>query len=341
MGANKTPTPSRLDVEYLGGIHLVDSILWMDALRRVDLCFLSHAHAAKSLAHAKILATDATIRLSTGAPFRAKTLISPYYRRFSLGELDLELHPAGHTLGSAQLLINADRRRLVYTGHFDLSPNRSIEPARILDCDVLVMDVDGCQPGLTRPEPEPEAAAVVAWIKRVLAAGAQPVLLADPLGPAQELAALIGAAGLTTRVHRSIYTVCRTYHDLGNKLPGVRSFRGTPRRDEVTIFPPHLARSRAIEKLTRRRLALANPFETSPGEFSLPRFDARFDFSCSADHNHVLRYALESNARRIYVLGRNATAIADDLRTRGHRAWPLIPPHQMDIFRGAKRPASS
>ena len=341
MGARNTPTPSKLDVEYLAGIHLVDSILWMDALRRVDLCFLSHAHATQSFEHGKILATDATIRLSTGAPIRPKTLTSPYYRRFSLGDLDLELHPAGHVLGAAQLLITAGGRRLVYTGHFDLSPNRSIEPARILDCDVLVMDVDGCTPGLIRPEPEPEAAAVVAWIRRVLAAKAQPVLLADPLGPAQELAALIGKAGWTTRVHRSIYTVCRTYHELGNKLPGVRSFRGTPRHDEVTIFPPHLARSRAIEKLTRRRLALAKPFENASGEASLPHFDERFDFSCSADHAGVLRYALESNARRIYVLGRYAAAIADDLRSRGHRAWPLIPPHQMDFFWEATRPASS
>ena len=130
---------SSIDVEYNQGIHVLDSILWLDAPRQTDLCFISHAHIDPVGPHRKILTSEATAALIRRRIGRGKTLTSPFLRRFSLGELDLELHPAGHMLGAAQVRVTRDGSQLVYTGDFQLGRSRTAGQANVLDCDVLVM----------------------------------------------------------------------------------------------------------------------------------------------------------------------------------------------------------
>ena len=326
---------SEVDAEYLRGIHLVDSVLWMDAPRRVDLSFISHAHLDRALAHGKVLATEATARLASGMLAGNKTLISPFYRRFALGDLDLELHPAGHILGSAQLRVTRGGRRLVYTGHHNLQTTRTAEQAHVLSCDVLVLDSSYGSTRMRFPPRQQVEEDILSWIEQALDDRAQPVLLGRPIGTAQEVASLLGAGGFSIRVHRSIYEHCKAYHALGMKLPLVKCFRGTPGRDEVTIFPRHLARSRAVEKLPRARLALVSGRAASPDAAQRFKVDRAFALSSLADHPALVRYAHESDARKIYVVGAHAEALATELRGQGLRAWPLRPPQQLDLFLAA------
>ena len=326
---------SEVDVEYLQGIHLVDSVLWMDAPRQVDLSFISHAHVDRVLAHGKVLTTEATARLAPKLQEGSKTLISPFHRRIALGGLDLEIHPAGHILGSAQLRVTRDGRRLVYTGHHNLQATRTAEQARVLSCDVLVLDSRYGSSRMRFPPRQQVEEDILSWIGQTLDDRAQPVLLGRPLGTAQEIASLLGASGFSIRVHRSIYEYCKVYHGLGMKLPGVKRFRGTPGRDEVVIFPRQLVRSRAVEKLPRARLALVSGLAAVPEAAQRLKVDRAFALSSLADHPELVRYARESGAKKIYVVGAQAEALATDLRGQGLRAWPLRPPQQLDLFLAA------
>jgi putative mRNA 3-end processing factor len=330
--------PPRLDVEYWHGIHLVDSVLWLDAPRAADLCFISNARAGKRFGRARILTTAATARLAGPALESSRTLLSPTLRRFTLGGLDLELLPAGHLLGAAQLSVRLAGERLVYTGPIDPEPGLTRPGGRIAPCDVLVLACGPVRPGDRWPGRRRQHAAVVDWVERMLAAGGTPVLLAEPLGAAQEVAALLGRRGFRLRVHRSAYQHCRNYHALGVELPGVRVFRGTPGRDEVCLFPPALARSRAVDRLSRARIGLVGPAEHAPAA-ARAKAERVFGLSDWADHPALERIARESRARRIHLVGRHATGLAEALRARGLVAWPLRPPEQLDLF-GAEPPAS-
>ena len=328
----------RLDVEYWHGIHLVDSVLWLDAPRAADLCFISNARAVKRSGRARILTTEASARLAGPALESSRTLLSPTLRRFTLGGLDLELLPAGHLLGSAQLRVRRAGERLVYTGPIDLEPGLTRPAGRIARCDVLVLACGPVRPGDRWPDRSRQRAALVDWVERVLAAGGVPVLLAEPLGAAQEVAALLGRRGLRLRVHRRAYQHCRTFHALGVDLPGVRVFRGTPGRDEVCLFPPQLARSRAIDRLSRARIGLVGPAELAPAA-ARAKAERVFGLSDWADHPTLERIARDSRARRIHLVGRHPAALAEALRAQGLVAWPLRPPEQLRLFE-SEPPAS-
>ncbi|HYX91607.1 MAG TPA: MBL fold metallo-hydrolase, partial [Myxococcaceae bacterium] len=124
------------------GLHLSGTELWFDANRKSDLSFVSHAHADHIARHARVIATAATLRLMQHRLGKLHgALPVPYRRPFDLGRLVLELLPAGHVLGSAQLrVIREDGTRIVYTGDINFTNALTAEPAEIADCDVLVIE---------------------------------------------------------------------------------------------------------------------------------------------------------------------------------------------------------
>src|SRR5512132_2395442 len=101
----------RLPIElHRGVLRIPGSSLYLDATRRVECAFVSHAHGDHIARHDRTIATAATLALMRhrlGVPRRARAEHLPAAHRspFGLGELTLELFPAGHVLGSAQLRI--------------------------------------------------------------------------------------------------------------------------------------------------------------------------------------------------------------------------------------------
>src|SRR5690349_13978303 len=99
------------------GLHLTGTPLSLDAKRKSPLSFVSHGHSDHIARHERTIATAATLRFMAHrlGPLQA-ALPAPFGRPFELGSLTLELLPAGHILGSAQIrVIREDGKRIVYT----------------------------------------------------------------------------------------------------------------------------------------------------------------------------------------------------------------------------------
>jgi len=326
------PRSNGIDVEYNQGIHVQDSILWLDAPRKTDLGFISHAHIDPEGRCKKILASEATAALLRKKIGRGRALTSPFYRRFSLGELDLELRPAGHMLGAAQVRITREGSQLVYTGDFQLVPSRTAGQAEVLECDVLVMRATYGLPRHVFPDRREEEARMVDWARRTLDDGEQPIVFAPPLGKAPELASIFSHHGLPVRVHKSIHQICRIYRAMGVQLPNVRCLRISPSRGEVVIFPPHLHQSKTIARLRRARSCVATGRALDGPDALEQSPDAAFVLSGHADHPALLRYARESGARKIRLSGPAAAPLSAELTRAGHDASVLQPSEQMALF---------
>ena len=106
------------------GLHLTGTPLWFDARRKSELSFVSHAHSDHMARHKRVIATAATLKLMAHRLGPVNSPLSvPFNRMFELGPLVLELLPAGHILGSAQIRVtHADGTRVVYTGDLNTQP---------------------------------------------------------------------------------------------------------------------------------------------------------------------------------------------------------------------------
>jgi putative mRNA 3-end processing factor len=208
------------------GMRVAESPLFLDAKRPRALSFVSHAHSDHIAPHQRVIATAATASLMAAKlKKRTRALTAPYGQTFDLGALKLSLHPAGHVRGSAQLLVQRDGRRILYTGDLGLGPSLTAEPAEVVPCDVLILEATFGHPRYRLPSRPEALARVDEFIDASFRRGEVPVLMAYALGKGQEV-----IAHLANRLPRS-----RVRSSAPRSLPG----NGRARRDPSGAAPSH------------------------------------------------------------------------------------------------------
>jgi len=315
-----------------GGLHLADSVLWFDADRRRELSFISSAHADFVGKNRRILATEATVRILTRGSGRIEALTSPYRRSFALGPLELQMHPAGRMLGSAQLLVKRDGRRILYTNDFVTHRLSTCERAKPIECDVLALPATYGRADFRFPEREEVSSQIVDFVDRSFEDKSTPVLLAPPLGVAQELIYLLGKRGIRIRAHRAIHDVAKVYAELGVDLLSAKRLQGKPARDEVVLVPPILRHSSAIKKLDRYRTALVSGRAVEPHYVFHMRVDHAFALGEAADHAELIEFVERCRPEEVYLTSGYVEELAADLRAWGRRVYPLVRPEQLNLL---------
>jgi putative mRNA 3-end processing factor len=323
---------------HRGGIRVVDSPLHLDATRRVECAFVSHAHGDHIARHDRTIATAATLALMRhrlGVPRRArKAELLPAAHRspFGLGELTLELFPAGHVLGSAQLRVTRDGLALGYSGDLCTQPTDAAEPFEVMPCDVLVLESTFGLPRYVFPPKQEVLTAIRRFVDDALSDGATPVLLGYALGKAQEILKHLADRGYACRAHPLVHGVNRVYEEMGVRLPGVRLLGPEgPDPGEVVVCPPHLARSAAMRGVGRRRTAVLTGWALD-GDRQFRGADAAFPLSDHADFPSLVAYAKATGASRVYTIHGQADAFAAALGREGIRAQPLREQLQLELL---------
>jgi putative mRNA 3-end processing factor len=322
---------------HRGELRVTGTGLHLDARRRAECAFVSHAHGDHLGRHDRTIATVATLALvrhRLGAPRRAgvEALPAAYRAPFGLGDLTLELFPAGHVLGSAQLRVMRSKIALGYTGDLCTEPTHAAERAEVMGCDVLVMESTFGHPRYVFPPKEETLAAVRRFVDDALSDGATPVLLGYALGKAQEILKFLGEAGYRCRAHPVIHAVNAVYEAHGVPLPNVRVLGPDgPERDEVVVAPPHLARAAALRGVRRRRTAVLTGWAVDGAPW-FRGVDASFPLSDHADFPSLVRYAKATGAGRVFTVHGQAEPLAAALRREGIRAQPLEETRQLELL---------
>jgi len=326
----------RLPIELSRGqLKVAESGLFLDAHRRSACAFVSHAHGDHIARHDRTIATRATVALMRhrlGAKAKGEALPVEYRQPFGLGDLTLELFPAGHVLGSAQLRVTRDGVALGYSGDLCLEPTLTAERAEVMGCDVLVLESTFGLPRYVFPPKAEVLAAIRRFVDDALSDGATPVLLGYALGKAQEILKFLGEAGYPCRVPALVAAVNRVYEAQGVALPGVSVLPPEgPGPGEVVVAPPHLARSAAMLRVRRRRTAMLTGWAID-GRRGFRGADAAFPLSDHADFPSLIRYARASGAARILTVHGHARELASALRREGVRAEPLVEREQLELL---------
>ena len=321
---------------HRGGLRVADSALHLDATRRTECAFVSHAHGDHIARHDRTIATAATLalmchRLGTrriGAEQLPASLRTP----FGLGELTLELIPPATCWARRNSRVTRDGLTLGYTGDLCTEPTEAAEPAQVMPCDVLLMESTFGLPRYVFPPKAQVLAEVRAFVDSALSDGATPVLLGYALGKAQEILKYLGDRGYACRAHPVVHAVNRVYQESGIPLAGVQALGPEgPGPGEVVVCPPHLARSAAMRGVKRSRTAMLSGWAIDRTHL-FRGVDAAFPLSYHADFPSLLAYARATGARRVFTVHGYADAFAAALRREGLRAEPLREQQQLELL---------
>jgi putative mRNA 3-end processing factor len=322
---------------HRGELRITGSGLHLDARRRVECAFVSHAHGDHIGRHDRTIATGPTIALMRhrlGTPRRRPTEALPatYRTPFGLGELTLELFAAGHVLGSAQIRVTRNEVAVGYTGDFCTEPTHAAERADVMRCDVLVMESTFGHPRYVFPPKEEVLLAVRRFVDDALSDGVTPVLLGYALGKAQEILKYLSGCGYACLAHPVVHAVNRVYEAEGMPLPNVRALGPEGAGPgEVVVAPPHLSRSPAMRAIRKRRTAILTGWAIDGARF-FRGVDAAFPLSDHADFPSLVRYAKATGAGRVFTVHGHADALAAALREEGVRAEPLRERAQLELL---------
>ena len=330
MDASRPPLP-RITFDH--GVHVEGSVLWMDASRGREMCFVSHSGLPGIRNHAKILCTDRTARLATRlrkGGRRLNALVCPYGRPFSLGPLRMELLPSGYALGAAQLRVEIAGSSILYTGDLSLQAVPGVEAAATPSADVLVLDASAARPGTTLPPHREVVGRLMAFVEATLAVGEAPMLLCDPVGTAQQVLPLLQERGIPVAAHPSICSANDIHVEFGVPLAPCRRSAGTIRPGEVLLWPSHLGSAAAVRRRTDVRTAalVNNPWTRT--ELAPP--EAVFPWVRHATWPAITKFVEKVSPKQIYTFKGWEDDLAAALRKQGWDAHGLSSGLQLPLF---------
>jgi putative mRNA 3-end processing factor len=196
------------------GLYCKYGDFYLDPKGPVTTAVISHAHADHAISgNNSVYCTEATaafMHLRYGKNAAKVFNIAAYHKPFSINHVKITFIPAGHMLGSAQVLMEHDGVCYLYTGEYKLQPDATCEPIEWVKADVLVTESTFADPDILHPGP-------IAEIQKLNDIKINILLGAYSLGKSQRLIKLINehAPQKKILVHHRIMPINAIYEKLG------------------------------------------------------------------------------------------------------------------------------
>jgi len=291
-----------LEIEYDGGIHIKGTDLWLDADKKKDFCFISHAHIDHVKKHKKILATPQTAKFYQHRLGEVDSKILEFNKPAKIKGAKVELFPSGHLLGASQILVEKGGVRLVYTGDFKLRGCLTAEKTQIKKCDILIMESTYGLPNYVFPPRKEIVKKLAGFVEKTLSKNQTPVVLAYSLGKAQEAMKILGNLGYKLSVHSSILKLASVYQRFGIKFKNCYRYYPKELQGKVLLAPPWLRNSKMIKNIPNKKTAILTGWALDPGAEGSYGTDEVIPLSDHADFSELTEYVEKASPQKIYTL---------------------------------------
>lgn len=210
------------------GFYCEDGGFYIDPRRSTRRAVISHAHADHYPRYmGEVFAHPATIALATA---RYKNIAGKvqsaheFNEPFRMGPIEVTLLPAGHMLGSSQILLYHTERkqRILYSGDFALKPNPSCKPLAYPDVPIDLLICESTF-GLKDQHLDADTS-----LQKVLTETTLPLLVvAYPMGKAQRVNEMLHrlAPELPVLVDRTIIPFHKVYEQYGTSLGDYKPYQ--------------------------------------------------------------------------------------------------------------------
>ncbi len=184
----------------------------------------SHSdHSASFASDCQTFSTSASEKLfleSSKTRIRNNTSVL-FHEPFETNGFEVELIPAGHLLGAAQVLIRRGNFTILFTGDFCLENLLTVPRATIPkeEIDLLIMETTYGHPSLNLPNRATARMNLLNWALKTLSQGKIPIFNVAQLGGAQELIRLFNEmSDIPILVHERIERISKVYRQEGIPL---------------------------------------------------------------------------------------------------------------------------
>jgi putative mRNA 3-end processing factor len=245
------------------GIYIKPADAWVDPNVPKARALVTHGHADHARGgHEEVFATPETLAIMEcryGPQPGGRS--TPYGEVVRLGEVEMSFVPAGHVLGSAQIVLDFRGERVVVSGDYKRRPDPTCPPFEPVPCDIFITEATFGLPVFRHPDTGSEIDRLLARLhenpERCVLVGAY------ALGKAQRLMMEIRGRGYhePIYIHGALERLCELYREWGVELGDLRPATGASKdelRGKIVVAPPGCLNDRWSRRLPDPITAMAS-----------------------------------------------------------------------------------
>ena len=321
------------------GLHVTDSILWLDSATNGQLSFLSTALKKTQICVPQVITTEETAKLLEVLKKKPNALVCQYNRPFSLGKLRIELLPSGNILGGASLLIETDRDKILYAPFLQPNAIPTVRKMQIKRAHSLIVGAYFPDSNTVFPNRKREKERLVEKVQAFIANDEYPIIMCDPSSTAQEVLKLLCDNGFPVSVHPSIRRINKVYENYGTKLGRYSVFtKRNSLNKKVLILPKSIILPFSGVKLPSSPiLSIDDALQTGTnlrGFFAtMPtRIADTFFLSSYCDGPELRAVISLVSPKELYFIGPYAKKYCEDFQNAAQKVQPLYVNDQPTLF---------
>jgi putative mRNA 3-end processing factor len=301
----------------------------IDPVRAVEMAIITHGHADHArTGHGAVLATQQTLDIMAiryGKDFCGQAQVAAYGEILQVGGVEVSLHPAGHVLGSAQVLLSAGGERTVVSGDYKRQYDPTCAPFELVPCDTFVTEATFGLPVFRHPPAYSEIAKLLASLG--MFSGQTHLVGAYALGKAQRVIAELRAVGYekTIYLHGALEKLCTYYQSQGVDLGSLELVgdRGKELQGNLVMCPPGQLNDRWSRRFGDPVAAMASGWMRIRARARQRGVELPLILSDHADWDDLCQTILEIGAERIWVTHGAEDALVHWCEKNGRKARPL------------------
>jgi putative mRNA 3-end processing factor len=322
--------PEELLTPRPGGLYCPPGDFYIDPTRAVGRAVITHGHADHARSgHDAVLATAETLaimRARMGENFAGSTQALPYGETLRLGDVAVTLHPAGHVLGSAQVLVESLGLRMVVSGDYKRKRDPTCPSFVPIPCDVFITEATFGLPVFRHPLDKGEIEKLMA--SRALFAERTHLIGAYSLGKAQRLIMLLREAGHDGPIwcHGALTKINDLYAAHGLNLGELRALDRAGSKElegEIVIAPPSSLSDKASRKLGNAVRGFASGWMSIRARARQQGVELPLVISDHADWDELTDTIDALSPAEIWVTHGNEEALVHWAKSQGRKARPL------------------
>lgn len=312
------------------GLYCKPGGFYVDPHGPVDRAVITHGHSDHARAgNDRVLATKETLavmRARLGQAGRSATQEAAYGEPLKLGDTTVRLAPAGHVLGSAQVVIDYQGRRAVISGDYKRAPDPTCAPFELVLCDLFVTEATFALPVFSHGDAKSEVGKLLISLKQFPERAH--VVGVYGLGKCQRLIAMLREAGYAEPIylHGALFACCDIYDSFGVKLGPLKAATGAPREElkgAIVLAPPSAISDRWSRRMPDGLTAFASGWMRVRARARQQGIELPIVLSDHADWSDLTRTIAETNAEEIWVTHGREEALLYHIQSTGRRGRAL------------------
>ncbi|WP_133135480.1 ligase-associated DNA damage response exonuclease [Legionella rowbothamii] len=312
------------------GLYCLAAQCYIDPSSAVECAIITHAHADHAVfGHKKVIAhpdTHALMQIRYGEEYTCNIVSLNYFEKIQVNKAEIYLLPAGHILGSSQIVISHGGERLIISGDYKRTFDPTCEPFISEPCDVFITEATFGLPVFKHPPIEQEIQKLVVSLatfpERCHLIGVY------ALGKCQRLIKVLRILGYQDPIylHGRLKKFCEFYQNKGINLGSLKPASEldlNSSKGALVLCPPSALHDKWSRRFANVLVGMASGWMQIRARAKQKRVELPLIISDHADWAELTQTILEVNPKEVWVTHGREEALVYFAQREGYQAQEL------------------